>query len=202
MNEINNSDFFIFEISNEILEELSQTQPNSILQPFFGLKEKKHYQLSQCSNCHKESTLNYTCQCKHTWFCSMRCFDEYSNASKHKCVLEAYSKEILNMNEKSLKGVVGIKNLGNTCYMNAAIQCLSNIYEISRYFISKLIKSKGEIFKQFTSTLIKLHYGSDKTISIHSLRNVIGKKYSMVIKTLIITTYSSLATHKKTVKNS
>lgn len=189
LTEINESDFFIFEISNVGFEEQSQQhshqlkyqrQINANIQAFFNLKERKHYNYGECSNCHKELILNYTCQCKSNWFCSTKCFNHFIPSSKHKCTLETYSKEVLNINERSLKCLVGIKNLGNTCYMNAAIQCLSNIYELSGFLISKLIKSKGDIFKQFSSTLLKLHFGSEKAISIHNLRNSLGKKYPMV----------------------
>ena len=34
------------------------------------------------------------------------------------------------------KGLVGLKNLGNTCYMNSGLQCLSNTQEITEYFMS------------------------------------------------------------------
>lgn len=33
------------------------------------------------------------------------------------------------------KGVTGIYNMGNTCYMNSAIQCLSNTKPLTEYFI-------------------------------------------------------------------
>ena len=62
-------------------------------------------------------------------------------------------------------GVVGLRNLGNTCFMNSGIQCLSNIKEMTEYFLSeqhlkelnpknrdglggKLAKAYGELMKE------------------------------------------------------
>lgn len=33
-------------------------------------------------------------------------------------------------------GLAGLNNLGNTCFMNSALQCLSNTVQLTNYFLS------------------------------------------------------------------
>eukprot|EP00930_Biecheleria_cincta_P019418 TRINITY_DN14824_c0_g1_i1.p1 TRINITY_DN14824_c0_g1~~TRINITY_DN14824_c0_g1_i1.p1 ORF type:complete len:963 (-),score=169.05 TRINITY_DN14824_c0_g1_i1:32-2920(-) len=40
------------------------------------------------------------------------------------------------------RGAVGLQNLGNTCFMNSSIQCLSNIPEFRDYFVTEKYKDE------------------------------------------------------------
>ena len=94
-------------------------------------------------------------------------------------------KDILNSNCNH--GLCGSKNLGNTCYMNSSIACLSNCLELTTYFLSKEFKKdinssnknglKGKLANAWYE-LLKDYWKTDKARGNPSdILYLIGKKY-------------------------
>ena len=70
---------------------------------------------------------------------------------------------------KSSPGLIGLENLGATCYMNATIQCFSNIYRIKDYFIDEgiyqeLKKNKKQKKLSYALATVLYHLWKDLKI--------------------------------------
>eukprot|EP00500_Bicosoecida_sp_ms1_P004096 CAMPEP_0203807726 /NCGR_PEP_ID=MMETSP0115-20131106/1222_1 /ASSEMBLY_ACC=CAM_ASM_000227 /TAXON_ID=33651 /ORGANISM="Bicosoecid sp, Strain ms1" /LENGTH=494 /DNA_ID=CAMNT_0050716409 /DNA_START=311 /DNA_END=1793 /DNA_ORIENTATION=+ len=82
-------------------------------------------------------------------------------------------------------GVCGLNNLGNTCFLNAAVQCLSNTAPLTDYFLSydwkadvntrNPLGNRGEIAASYGSLVHKLWCGSKPSVSPTRFKSRVGK---------------------------
>ena len=145
------------------------------------IKNKGEYRCTICNSKIKDINKRYNCNfCYFSLFCSKECSKKSIDHLKLDQKLEQILEPKFNLSnllsiklkemleEKSLRGRICLKNIGNYCFLNSCIHCLSNTEDLTKYFLNgdftkeinninnNSSNNKGEISRAFNKLINKM----------------------------------------------
>ena len=156
----------------------------------FHLIRADSEKIERCEYCGISTISAIFCQCSDAGYCSLDCKEKDRLNHGKTCEKADSDSELENsdfsIKEASIKGLCGLKNTGNSCYFNSALQCLSNAFELTQYFLSEKFKfdlncenklgSQGKIARKYADFLRNLWCENKESFAPIHLKALISKR--------------------------
>ena len=75
--------------------------------------------------------------------------------------------------QNRMAGLCGLANLGNTCYMNSALQCLSNVPSLREFFMEKTL-NRGKLVQSYASLMRQMWSGEYTSVQPSEVKTCIA----------------------------
>ena len=102
--------------------------------------------------------------------------EKVKELNEHEKKLKEFEKKLKEEKEPIL---IGLNNIGATCYMNASLQCFSNTKKLTQYLLEHFQKAPAKIISNEYYEVLKNLWNRDnnnKSYSPNSFKDILGKE--------------------------
>jgi ubiquitin carboxyl-terminal hydrolase 4/11/15 len=189
-------------LTEELLENCEVADEDLLIVELKDANVSFRFKTQNCAFCNKAIAQSLACSCKRNKYCNESCLTKdkahhtcfsagpssyttyrstdaydryYSRPTEHKTYQESTS---------SRRGLTGLQNLGNTCFMNSGLQCLSNTWPLTEFFLrdsyqadlnpTNPLGTRGELAKKFANLVKELWLESSPSFSPWEFKRVLS----------------------------